>query len=61
VDKNIHAHPELSTQGTRTAGLAAERLRGAGYEVTTGVGELHRLPALFIGARKIIPDLRTII
>ncbi len=31
---DIHAHPELSMQETRTAGLAAERLRAAGYEVT---------------------------
>jgi amidohydrolase len=37
--KDIHAHPELSMQETRTAGLAADRLRAAGYEVTTGVGE----------------------
>src|SRR4051794_10344448 len=35
---DIHAHPELSMQETRTAGLAAERLRAAGYEVTTGIG-----------------------
>jgi len=37
--KDIHSHPELSMQETRTAGIAAERLRGAGYEVTTGVGK----------------------
>jgi amidohydrolase len=37
--KNIHSHPELSMQETRTAGLAADRLRAAGYEVTTGVGK----------------------
>jgi hippurate hydrolase len=36
---DIHAHPELSMQETRTAGLAAERLRAAGYEVTTGIGK----------------------
>jgi hippurate hydrolase len=36
--KDVHAHPELSMQETRTASLAAERLRAAGYEVTTGVG-----------------------
>jgi hypothetical protein len=35
---DLHAHPELSMQETRTAGLAAERLRAAGYEVTTGIG-----------------------
>src|SRR3954471_13738175 len=36
--KDVHAHPELSMQETRTAGLAADRLEKAGYEVTTGVG-----------------------
>src|SRR5580700_6230249 len=37
--KDVHAHPELSMQETRTAGLAADRLRAASYEVTTGVGK----------------------
>jgi amidohydrolase len=37
--KDVHAHPELSMQENRTAGLAAERLRAAGYEVTTGIGK----------------------
>src|SRR5437588_8589002 len=37
--KDLHAHPELSMEETRTAGLAADRLRSAGYEVTTGVGK----------------------
>jgi hippurate hydrolase len=37
--KDVHAHPELSMQETRTASLAADRLRAAGYEVTTGVGK----------------------
>jgi len=36
---DVHSHPELSMQETRTAGLAAEQLRAAGYEVTTGVGK----------------------
>ena len=36
--KDLHAHPELSMEETRTASVAAERLRGAGYEVTPGVG-----------------------
>lgn len=35
---DVHAHPELSMQETRTAALAAERLRSSSYEVTTGVG-----------------------
>ena len=37
--KDVHAHPELSMQETRTAALAADWLRKAGYEVTTGVGK----------------------
>jgi hypothetical protein len=38
VYKDLHAHPELSMQETRTARVASDRLRAAGYEVTTGVG-----------------------
>ena len=37
--QDLHAHPELSMQEVRTAGLAAEWLRKQGYEVTTGVGK----------------------
>ena len=37
--KDVHSHPELSMQETRTAGLAADRLRAAGYEVTAEVGK----------------------
>jgi hippurate hydrolase len=37
--KDVHAHPELSMQESRTAALAAERLRAAGCEVTEGVGK----------------------
>ena len=36
---DVHAHPELSMQETRTAGLAADRLRAAGYDVTTAIGK----------------------
>src|SRR6476646_6978059 len=36
---DIHAHPELSMQETRTAGVAANRLRAAGFDVTVGVGK----------------------
>lgn len=39
VYKDIHSHPELSMQEKRTAGIAADRLRAVGYEVTTGVGK----------------------
>lgn len=35
---DIHSHPELSMQEKRTAGLVAERLKAAGFEVTDGVG-----------------------
>jgi amidohydrolase len=38
VYKDIHAHPELSMQEQRTAGIAADRLRAAGFEVTAGIG-----------------------
>jgi len=37
--KDVHSHPELSMQETRTAQLAADRLRAAGYEVTNRVGK----------------------
>src|SRR5690349_965283 len=39
VYKELHSHPELSMQENRTARIAADRLRAAGYEVTTGVGK----------------------
>lgn len=32
---DLHAHPELSMRETRTAGIVAQRLCAAGYEVTT--------------------------
>lgn len=37
--KDVHAHPELSMQETRTASLAAKYLRDNGYDVTTGIGK----------------------
>lgn len=37
--KDVHAHPELSMQETRTAGIAADHLKKSGFEVTTGVGK----------------------
>jgi len=39
VYKDLHAHPELSMQEVRTAGVAADRLRSAGFEVTPGIGK----------------------
>jgi amidohydrolase len=37
--RDLHRHPELGFQEVRTAGIVAERLRAAGYEVRTGVAE----------------------
>jgi amidohydrolase len=39
IYKDIHSHPELSMQEKRTAGIAADHLRTAGYEVTSDVGK----------------------
>lgn len=36
--EDLHAHPELSFQEFRTAGVVAGRLREQGWEVTEGVG-----------------------
>jgi amidohydrolase len=38
VRRDLHAHPELGFEEHRTAALVAERLRGWGIEVHTGVG-----------------------
>ncbi len=38
VRRDIHRHPEVSGQEERTAWIVAERLRGSGLEVATGVG-----------------------
>jgi amidohydrolase len=36
---DVHSHPELSMQETRTADIAAAHLRAAGFEVTTQIGK----------------------
>ncbi|NNG98788.1 amidohydrolase [Gordonia araii] len=36
--RDLHAHPELAFDEHRTAGVIADRLRGLGVEVTTGIG-----------------------
>jgi len=36
--RDLHRHPELSFQETRTASIAAERLRAIGFATTEGVG-----------------------
>ena len=37
--RDLHAHPELGFQETRTSGIVAQRLAALGYEVKTGVGK----------------------
>ncbi|HEX2863933.1 MAG TPA: M20 family metallopeptidase [Deinococcales bacterium] len=39
VYKDIHSHPELSMQESRTAGIVAKHLADVGFEVTAGVGK----------------------
>jgi hippurate hydrolase len=50
VYKDLHAHPELSMQETRTAEVVASRLRRAGYEVTSGIGKTGVVGVLRNGA-----------
>ncbi|WP_067473628.1 amidohydrolase [Actinomadura hibisca] len=38
VYRDLHAHPELAFQETRTAAIVADRLRALGYDTTTGIG-----------------------
>ena len=37
--RDIHAHPELGFEENRTAGIVADKLRGFGMEVHTGIGK----------------------
>ncbi len=39
VRRDLHRHPELGFQETRTAGIVAETLTNLGLEVQTGVGQ----------------------
>jgi hypothetical protein len=52
--KDIHSHPELSMQEQRTAGLAAERLKQAGFDVTEGVGKTGGVGLLEHGAGPVV-------
>ncbi len=49
--RDIHAHPELSGQESRTANTVAERLRAAGLDVATGVGG-HGVVGVLRGAHR---------
>jgi amidohydrolase len=48
--QDLHRHPELSFAEHRTAARVADRLAGAGYEVTTGVGRTGVVGLLHNGA-----------
>lgn len=50
VYKDIHANPELSFQETKTAALAASKLKELGYEVVEGVGRTGVVGVLRNGA-----------
>lgn len=39
IYRDLHAHPELSFQETRTAAKLAARMRALGYHITEGVGQ----------------------
>jgi len=54
VCKDIHAHPELSMQEIRTAGIAANHLKAVGFEVTSGVGETGVVGVLHNGDGPIV-------
>jgi amidohydrolase len=48
--RDLHRNPELGFQEVRTAGIVAERLRAAGYEVQTGIAETGVVGTLRGGA-----------
>ena len=47
--RDIHAHPELGFEETRTSGLVAERLAGFGIEVHRGIGKTGVVGRLRVG------------
>ncbi len=47
--RDIHAHPELGFQETRTADLVADRLAGFGIEVHRGIGKTGVVGRLRLG------------
>ncbi len=46
IYKDLHIHPELSMQETRTAGVAAEKLRAAGVWHGTLMATFQPIPGL---------------
>ena len=39
IRRDLHEHPELGFEEVRTSGIVADKLRGWGIDVTTGVGK----------------------
>lgn len=54
IYQDLHQHPELSLQETRTAGLVAGHLEDFGYEVTPGVGGTGVVAVLRNGAGPVV-------
>ena len=54
VFRDLHAHPELSGQEVRTAGILAAELRAAGFEVTENVGGTGVVGVLVNGAGPVV-------
>ena len=52
--QDLHSHPELSMRESRTAGIAADRLRAAGFQVTAGVGGTGVVGLLENGAGPVV-------
>ncbi|HEY6058955.1 MAG TPA: amidohydrolase [Gemmatimonadales bacterium] len=52
--RDLHQHPELGFQETRTSTLVAERLRALGYDVHTGVGRTGVLGVRGTGGRCVL-------
>ena len=47
--RDLHQHPELGFQETRTSTLVAERLQSLGYQVKTGVGQTGVVAVKWVG------------
>lgn len=56
--RDIHAHPELGFEESRTAAMVAEKLRAFGCEVHTGVGRTGVVGVLRAGTSKRTIGLR---
>src|SRR4051812_28082237 len=52
--RDLHAHPELSMQETRSAALMAEQARRAGFTVITGIGRTGVVAVLANGPGPIL-------